>query len=122
MQFAENERLPQSSHASVAIGKRMDKFKFVVEHTRAYKQMVFASVQPFEQIPHQIRHSVGWWRHVNKPMLGVKNKMMVLLNWLWKYVSYNDSIRMITYATKPREVQERIKREQRTHLGEDLMD
>ena len=32
------------------------------------------------------------------------------------------SIRMITYATKPREVQERIKREQRTHLGEDLMD
>lgn len=31
-------------------------------------------------------------------------------------------IRMITYATKPREVQERIKREQRTHLGEDLMD
>lgn len=57
-----------------------------------------------------------------RSILGVKNKMMVLLNWLWKYVSYNDSIRMITYATKPREVQERIKREQRTHLGEDLMD
>ena len=57
-----------------------------------------------------------------RSILGVKNKMMVLLNWLWKYVSYNDSIRMITYATKPREVQERIKREQRTHLGEDLME
>lgn len=54
--------------------------------------------------------------------LGVKNKMMVLLNWLWKYVSYNDSIRMITYATKPREVEERMKREQTTHLGEDLME
>ena len=52
-----------------------------------------------------------------RSILGVKNKMMVLLNWLWKYVSYNDSIRMITYATKPREVEERMKREQTTHLG-----
>lgn len=56
-----------------------------------------------------------------RSILGVKNKMMVLLNWLWKYVSYNDSIRMITYATKPREVEERMKREQTTHLGEDLI-
>lgn len=57
-----------------------------------------------------------------RSILGVKNKVMVLLNWLWKYVSYNDSIRMITYATKPREVEERMKREQTTHLGEDLME
>lgn len=57
-----------------------------------------------------------------RSILGVKNKMMVLLNWLWKYVSYNDSIRMITYATKPREVEERMKRELTTHLGEDLME
>ena len=57
-----------------------------------------------------------------RSILGVKNKMMVLLNWLWKYVSYNDSIRMITYATKPREVLERMERERTTHLGEDLME
>ena len=57
-----------------------------------------------------------------RSILGVKNKMMVLLNWLWKYVSYNDSIRMITYATKPREVKERMERERTTHLGEDLME
>lgn len=57
-----------------------------------------------------------------RSILGVKNKVMVLLNWLWKYVSYNGSIRMITYATKPREVEERMKREQTTHLGEDLME
>lgn len=57
-----------------------------------------------------------------RSILGVKNKVMVLLNWLWKYVSYNDSISMITYATKPREVEERMKREQTTHLGEDLME
>ena len=73
-------------------------------------------------------HSQGFfawilWLVVHlRSILGVKNKMMVLLNWLWKYVSYNDSIRMITYATKPREVLERIEREQTTHLGEDLME
>lgn len=73
-------------------------------------------------------HSQGFfawilWLVVHlRSILGVKNKMMVLLNWLWKYVSYNDSIRMITYATKPREVVERMKREQTTHLGEDLME
>lgn len=73
-------------------------------------------------------HSQGFfawvlWLVVHlRSILGVKNKMMVLLNWLWKYVSYNDSIRMITYATKPREVEERMKREQTTHLGEDLIE
>lgn len=73
-------------------------------------------------------HSQGFfawilWLVVHlRSILGVKNKMMVLLNWLWKYVSYNDSIRMITYATKPREVVERMEREQTTHLGEDLME
>ena len=51
-----------------------------------------------------------------------RKKMMVLLNWLWKYVSYNDSIRMITYATKPKEVRDRLKREQTTHLGTDLLE
>ena len=73
-------------------------------------------------------HSQGFfawilWLVVHlRSILGVKNKMIVLLNWLWKYVSYNDSIRMITYATKPREIVERMKREQTTHLGKDLMD
>ena len=57
-----------------------------------------------------------------RSILGVKNKVMVLLNWLWKYVSYNDSIRMITYATKPKEVRDRLKREQTTHLGTDLLE
>ena len=50
------------------------------------------------------------------------SEAMVLLNWLWKYVSYNDSIRMITYATKPKEVRDRLKREQTTHLGTDLLE
>lgn len=68
---------------------------------------------------------VAWvlWLVVHlRSILGVRNKLVVMLNWLWKYVSYNDSIRMITYATKPREVTERMERERTTHLGEDLME
>ena len=30
--------------------------------------------------------------------------------------------RMITYATKPKEVRDRLKREQTTHLGTDLLE
>jgi NADH dehydrogenase len=73
-------------------------------------------------------HSQGFfawvlWLVVHlRSILGVKNKVMVLLNWLWKYVSYNDSIRMITYATKPKEVRDRLKREQTTHLGTYLLE
>ena len=73
-------------------------------------------------------HSQGFfawvlWLVVHlRSILGVKNKVMVMLNWLWKYVSYNDSIRMITYATKPKEVRDRLKREQTTHLGTDLLE
>ena len=73
-------------------------------------------------------HSQGFfawvlWLVVHlRSILGIKNKMMVMLNWLWKYVSYNDSIRMITYATKPKEVRDRLKREQTTHLGTDLLE
>lgn len=56
-----------------------------------------------------------------RSILGVRNKLMVMLSWAWQYFSYNVSIRTIVYATKPKMIRERIKREQTTHLGEDLM-
>mgnify|MGYP002595622435 FL=1 len=55
-----------------------------------------------------------------RSILGVHNKLMVMLSWAWQYFSYNVSIRTIVYATKPKMIRERIKREQTTHLGEDL--
>ena len=72
-------------------------------------------------------HSQGFlawvlWRVVHlRSILGIRNKHMVLLNWLWNYVSYDDSIRMIVYATKPKEVRERLERERVTHLGTDML-
>ncbi len=72
-------------------------------------------------------HSQGFfawvlWLVVHlRSILGVKNKLMVLLSWAWQYFSYSGSIRNIVYATKPRVVRERIKREATTHLGDDLM-
>ena len=67
---------------------------------------------------------VAWvlWLVVHlRSILGIRNKMMVLLNWMWNYVTYDDSIRMIVYATKPKEIRERLERERITHLGTDLM-
>lgn len=71
-------------------------------------------------------HSQGFfawvlWLVVHlRSILGVRNKILVFLNWLWKYFTYDDSIRILTYATKPKEVVERMERERTTHLGDDL--
>lgn len=67
---------------------------------------------------------IAWvlWLVVHlRSILGIRNKLMVFLNWLWNYVTYDDSIRMIVYATKPKEVRERLERERVTHLGTDLL-
>jgi NADH dehydrogenase len=69
----------------------------------------------------------GWfawvmWLVVHlRSILGVRNKVIVLLNWVWNYFTYNQSLRMIVYAKKAKEVKEREAREAVTHWGEDLM-
>ena len=56
-----------------------------------------------------------------RSILGVRNKLIVLLNWLWNYVSYSQSLRMIIYAKKAKEVIEREERLKSAHWGHDLM-
>lgn len=56
-----------------------------------------------------------------RSILGIRNKLLVFLNWVWNYITYDDSIRMIVYATKPKEVRERLERERVTHLGNDMI-
>ncbi|EGN56106.1 NADH dehydrogenase [Hallella multisaccharivorax DSM 17128] len=68
---------------------------------------------------------IAWllWLVVHlRSILGVRNKLVVMLTWAWQYITYNNSIRTIVYATKPKMIRERIKREATTHLGEDLME
>ncbi len=73
-------------------------------------------------------HSQGFlawllWLVVHlRSILGIKNKLQVMLSWAWQYFSYTGSIRTIVYATKPRIIKERFKREARTHLGTDLLE
>lgn len=73
-------------------------------------------------------HSQGFmawvlWLVVHlRSILGVKNKLSVMLSWAWLYFSYAGSIRNIVYATKPKIIRERIKREANTHLGTDLLE
>ena len=66
---------------------------------------------------------VAWvmWLVVHlRSILGVKNKVVVLLNWMWNYFNYNQSLRMIFYPTKPKEVRDREQREATMHWGDDL--
>lgn len=66
---------------------------------------------------------VAWviWLVVHlRSILGVRNKVVVLLNWMWNYFNYNQSLRMIFYPKKAKEVMEREAREATAHWGEDL--
>ncbi|MDR0938104.1 MAG: NAD(P)/FAD-dependent oxidoreductase [Mediterranea sp.] len=50
-------------------------------------------------------------------ILGVRNKALVFFNWLWNYITYDSSIRLILYAHKAKVVIEREEREAKEHLG-----
>lgn len=69
----------------------------------------------------------GWfawvmWLVVHlRSILGVRNKVMVFLNWIWNYFSYGQSLRMIIYAKKAKEVREREALLASTHWGTDMM-
>ena len=68
---------------------------------------------------------IAWvmWLVVHlRSILGVRNKTVVLLNWMYNYFNYNQSLRMIFYPKKAKEISEREAREAVTHLGEDLLD
>ncbi len=53
---------------------------------------------------------IAWvmWLVVHlRSILGVRNKLIVLLNWIWNYFTYDQSMRMIVYARKAKEIRER---------------
>lgn len=65
--------------------------------------------------------TAGWlawvmWLVVHlRSILGVRNKANVLLNWIWNYFTYDQSLRMIVYAKKAKEVRDREELEAKTH-------
>jgi len=68
---------------------------------------------------------IAWvmWLVVHlRSILGVRNKVIVFLNWIWNYFNYNQSLRMIFYPEKAKVVIEREEREATTHWGLDLLE
>lgn len=55
-----------------------------------------------------------------RSILGIRNKVIVFLNWIWNYVSYSQSLRFIVYARKAKEVVDRQARLASQHWGHDL--
>lgn len=70
----------------------------------------------------------GWfawliWLVVHlRSLLGIRNKVLVLLNWLWNYITYDYSMRLIIYARRAKEILEREAREAVSHWGEDMLE
>lgn len=55
-----------------------------------------------------------------RSILGIRNKAVVLFNWMWNYFSYAQSLRLIVYARKAKEVIDRQARLASQHWGRDL--
>ena len=66
----------------------------------------------------QMQGWLAWvmWLVVHlRSILGVRNKVVVLLNWIWNYFTYDQSMLMIVYARKAKEIRDREKVEATTH-------
>ena len=56
-----------------------------------------------------------------RSILGIRNKSIVFLNWVWNYIFYAQSLRFIVYARKAKEVVDRQARLASQHWGNDLL-
>jgi len=69
----------------------------------------------------------GWfawlmWLLVHlRPIVGLRNKLLIMFNWFWNYITYGFSLRLIVYARKAKEILDRNEREAKTHWGEDIL-
>ncbi len=69
----------------------------------------------------KIRGWLAWaiWLVVHLlSILGMRNKVFVLLNWIWNYFTYDYSLRIIVYARKAKVIRDRDEVEARAHWGD----
>ena len=56
--FRKQQRVPQPANASVAVSKRMDQLKFIMEYAALDEHGQFTFLCPFEEIVHQLRYII----------------------------------------------------------------
>ena len=64
---------------------------------------------------------IAWamWLLVHlRSILGIRNKIFVLLNWIWNYITYDYSLRLIIYARKAKVIKDRELYEAEAHWGD----
>lgn len=52
-----------------------------------------------------------------RSILGIRNKILVLFNWIWNYLTYDQSFRLIVYARKAKVVLEREEEDKNNYKG-----
>ena len=65
MPVGQDQALPQPAHATVAVGKGMDKFELVMKNRTLDERVGVAGAQPAEQVGHQLRHPGRGRGHVD---------------------------------------------------------
>ena len=54
--FGKQQRMPQTAYTAITIGKGMDQFQLIVEHTTADQHVYVAVLDPVQQLHDQIRN------------------------------------------------------------------
>lgn len=61
------------------------------------------AVADFKQLKTQGLFAWVIWLVVHlRSILGIRNKLMILINWVWSYITYDQSMRLILFAKDPR--------------------
>lgn len=66
---------------------------------------------------------IAWavWLTVHlRSILGIRNRILVLFNWIWNYFTYDQSFRLIVYARKAKVVREQEEREANREARSDV--
>lgn len=121
---------PQLAQVAIQQGELLSKNLKRLEQSRAMKPFHYRNlgsmatigrnraVAEFKSVKMNGWFAWAMWLVVHlRSILGVRNKANVLLNWVWNYFTYDQSLRMIVYARKAKEVQEREQLEATTHWG-----
>ncbi|KAA6318091.1 NADH dehydrogenase [termite gut metagenome] len=125
---------PQMAQVAIQQGELLAKnLQYIVagEKTEAFRYKDLGSMatvgrnKAVAELPGmKLKGSFAWliWLFVHlRSILGIRNKIIVFLNWLWNYCTYDYTLRLIIYAQKAKVITDRDVREARTHWGEDVL-
>ncbi len=116
---------PQLAQVAIQQGKLLARNLKALEKGKSLKSFRYRNLGAMATVGRTMKMAGFWawimWLVVHlRSILGIRNKSIVLFNWVWNYFSYAQSLRFIVYARKAKEVVDRQARLASQHWGNDL--